>query len=218
MHLPKKRTLVSAAFLAAAIGALFAVWRLRTVPLRTYSDADFGIRTYVSAADRDGDGVDDQQDILESVRAYLATKPAYRSRYYSGGWPSDGCGVCTDVVAWGLLGAGYDLRELVDADIRSDKAAYGAQIVDKDIDYRRVRNLNIYLSRNARALTTDLSQIGEWQGGDIVVFEGHIGVVSDRRNRHGVPLLLHHGSSLQLSYEEDVLERRDDLVAHYRVG
>ena len=33
-----------------------------------------------------------------------------------------------------------------------------------------------------------------WQGGDIVNFEGRIGIVSDRRNRNGVPYVIHHNS------------------------
>lgn len=83
---------------------------------------------------------------------------------------------------------------------------------------RRVRNLKVYFANTATPLTTDLSQIAEWQGGDIVVFEKHIGIVSDRRNENGVPYLLHHNSGSQKRYEEDILEQRDDIVAHYRIS
>ena len=62
----------------------------------------------------------------------------------------------------------------------------------------------------------DPAQIDQWQGGDIVIFQGHIGVVSDKRNRRGVPFVLHHGSSLQIGYEQDVLDTRGDIVAHFR--
>ena len=41
----------------------------------------------------------------------------------------------------------------------------------------------------AAALTTDVSEIEEGQGGDIVIFERHIGIVSDRRNKNGVPYI-----------------------------
>ena len=67
------------------------------------------IPAYVSELDQDGDGIDDQTDILQSAWEYLATRPEYKSRYYDGGYPDDGYGVCTDVVAFALKGAGYDL-------------------------------------------------------------------------------------------------------------
>ena len=35
------------------------------------------IAPYTSSVDKDGDGVDDQSDILQNARAYIATKPAY---------------------------------------------------------------------------------------------------------------------------------------------
>ena len=57
-----------------------------------------------------------------------------------------------------------------------------------------------------------------WQGGDIVIFENHIGIASDKRNGKGVTFVLHNGSPLQLFYEEDILEHRDDLVGHYRMS
>ena len=73
------------------------------------------VPAYQSPGDRDGDGVDDQSDILESALAYVQTRPRYRSVYYAGGYPDDGRGVCTDVVAFALRGAGFDLRALMDA-------------------------------------------------------------------------------------------------------
>jgi uncharacterized protein YijF (DUF1287 family) len=164
------------------------------------------------------DGLDDQTDILQSVREYLATEPKYRSKYYASGYPDDEYGVCTDVVAFGLLGAGYDLRELVHEDILAAPDAYGVDKPDRNIDFRRVRNLKVYLDRHAIPLTTDPRRIEQWQGGDIVVFEGHIGVVSEHRNHKGVAWVLHNGSPLQLQYEENILARRDDIIGHYRIS
>lgn len=184
---------------------------------RTYSGGDFGVETYISPLDTDGDGLDDQTDILRGARDYVATRPRYKSKYYTSGWPDDGYGVCTDVVARALLAAGYDLRTLVDEDIRGDPAAYGIEKPDSNIDFRRVVNLNVYFSRHATSLTTDPDDIASWQGGDIVVFPGHIGIVSDKRDRHGVPYLIHHANPAQTRYEENAL-RRHEIVGHYRVG
>ena len=112
-----------------------------------------------SGIDKDGDGVDDQSDILESALEYIQTKPKYESRYYIGGTPNDGYGVCTDVVAAALLGAGYDLQKLVDKDIREHPENYDIQSPDENIDYCRVRNLQVYFKNNTKSLTTDISEI-----------------------------------------------------------
>ena len=70
-----------------------------------YAD-QFHIEQYVSDHDEDGDGVNDQTDMLQSTRDYIATKPKYKSKYYSSGYPDDGYGVCTDVVAFACKGSG----------------------------------------------------------------------------------------------------------------
>lgn len=173
---------------------------------------------YLSQRDSDGDGIDDQTDILESARSYLATRPKYKSKYYAGGYPDDGYGVCTDVVIQALLGAGIDLKSLLDTDVSVHPDAYGISQPDPNIDFRRVVNQNIYFQRHAISLTRDLSQVEQWQGGDIVVFHNHVGIVSDRRRADGLPYLLHHYSRFQLRYEQDALEDWGDAVGHYRVS
>lgn len=181
------------------------------------TDRDLGIEPIVSASDADSDGVDDQSDILMSARAYLATRPMYQSAYYEGGYPTDGKGVCTDVVAAALLGAGYDLRALVDEDIRKAPEAYDADVPDPNIDYRRVRNLRIWFERHATSLTCDASQVDQWAGGDIVCYADHIGIVSDLRNGDGVPYILHHRGRLQLRFEENCLADYGEIVGHWRM-
>ena len=161
--------------------------------------------------------MDDQTDILRSALAYTETKPKYLSKYYDGGYPDDGYGVCTDLAAGALKGAGYDLMELIQKDIKTHPKDYDIETPDKNIDFRRVKNLRVYFSHTAKRLTTDIEKIEEWQGGDIVILEDHIGVVSDRRNKDGVPYVIHHHDPWQGSYEEDILPSRDDLTEHYRI-
>ena len=169
--------------------------------------------------DRDQDSIDDQTDILNSARKYIATKPKYKSRYYEEtGYPTDGYGVCTDVVAFALRDAGYDLRELVNQDIEEHRDYYEIEKADKNIDFRRVRNLRVYLENHAISLTTDLEEIDAWQGGDIVIMKGHIGIVSDKRNKKGIPFLIHHANPFQISYEEDVLGSLYKVLGHYRIS
>lgn len=183
-----------------------------------YEDVDFNIETYVSSVDKDNDEIDDQTDMLENVKKYISKNPKYKSKYYDTGYPNDEYGVCTDVVAFGMLGAGYDLMELVNEDILKNPEKYNLENIDKNIDFRRVRNLKIYLDNNAISLTTDINQIEQWQGGDIIVFEKHIGVISDKRNKNGIPYVIHHANPYQLNYEEDFLEYRNDIVGHYRIS
>lgn len=183
-----------------------------------YEDVDFNIETYVSSVDKDNDGIDDQTDMLGNVKEYISKNPKYKSKYYDTGYPNDEYGVCTDVFAFGMLGAGYDLMELVNEDILKNPKKYNLENIDKNIDFRRVRNLKIYLDSNAISLTTDINQIEKWQGGDIIVFEKHIGVISDKRNKNGIPYVIHHANPYQLNYEEDFLEYRNDIVGHYRIS
>ena len=181
----------------------------------------FHIEQYVSDHDEDGDGVNDQTDMLQSTRDYIATKPKYKSKYYSSGYPDDGYGVCTDVVAFACKGSGYDLMQLVADDVQAAQDDYGIETPDANIDFRRVGNLNTYFSRHAQSLTTDLGNIEEWQGGDIVVFSSHIAIVSDKRNKKGIPYIIHHVSAAQKAYEEDKMQRwekKAGIIGHYRIG
>lgn len=210
-----RRLIILSGGLIIVVILVWVAYLLNFIPHRQYTNADFGIQNYRSMVDKDMDGIDDQTDILQNVREYIASKPKYKSKYYETGYPNDGYGVCTDVVAFGLKGAGYDLMELVDEDIRKNKELYHLEVVDKKIDFRRVNNLRIFFEHNAISLTTNLREIDEWQGGDIVVFKTHIGIVSDKRNCRGVPFIIHHGG---LHYEEDILEYRTDIVGHFRMS
>ena len=176
------------------------------------------IPALAQASDRDCDGIPDGADILQGALDYVASRPRYRSAYYQGGYPTDGCGVCTDLVAAACRVAGYDLRGLVDADVRARPDAYAdGDAPDSNIDYRRVRNLRAYFRHAATELTTDVAAIDQWQPGDIVLFDDHIGIISDRRNERGVPYLIHHANPFQLRYEEDVLESYGDVTDHVRL-
>lgn len=198
--------------------SIYFLYKFNFIPHRRYNNEDFYIEPYVSNIDQDNDGVDDQTDILNNVKNYLATNPKYKSNYYSNGYPDDEYGVCTDVVAFGLLNAGYDIKELLNEDIKSHPEDYNISTIDKNIDFRRVKNLKVYFDHHAISLTTDINQIAMWQGGDIVVFKNHIGVISDKRNKKGIPFVFHHYSSLQKEYEEDILPTSDDIVGHYRIS
>lgn len=214
----KAMPIILSALIILSLTAVYLMYIFNFIPHKKYDNSDFGITAYISPADKDSDGTDDQTDILNSAREYVSRRPKYKSKYYSSGYPDDNYGVCTDVIAFALKSAGYDLMELLSADVEKNPAVYGIEKPDKSIDFRRVKNLRVYFERTAVSLTCDVSDISEWQGGDIVVFKKHIGIVSDKRNKNGVPFVIHHASPLQRYYEEDILERRNDITGHYRIG
>ncbi|MBR3909469.1 MAG: DUF1287 domain-containing protein [Clostridia bacterium] len=186
------------------------------IPKKYYTARDFGIETVKSSVDFNQNGVDDYTDILLGARKDAQNHPKYDGKYIDGGYPPDNIGVCTDVVWRGFKNAGYSLKDMVDRDIENRREAYSRiDKPDTNIDFRRVKNLNIFFKEYAISLTTDITQIAEWQPGDIVIFnnQAHIGIVSDKRNRDGMPYIIHNGG--QPNREEDYLTR-STVVAHYR--
>ena len=209
------------AFLIILVTLFYLIYisNFNTIFIKKYTNKDFNIDDYISNIDMDNDGIDDQTDMLQSVKEYIATKPKYESKYYATGYPDDEYGVCTDVVAFGMLGAGYNLMNLVNMDIQNNLSMYNIDVIDKNIDFRRVRNLKVYFKNNAISLTTDINKISEWQGGDIVIFHDHIAVISDRRNEKGIPFIIHNANPFQLNYEEDLLEYyQSEITGHFRIS
>ena len=183
------------------------------LPRKTYTNEDFNIPNIKSNIDYDNDGIDDYTDIYLSALDYVKTKPKYKSKYYNGGFPNDNFGVCTDVVAFAFLNAGYNLRDLVDEDIRENMELYNIDKPDKNIDFRRVKNLKIFFDRTASTLTNDVNWYMDFQKGDIVVFDKHIAIISEKRNKKGIPYIIHNSGNFK--YVEDALTRYN-IIGHYR--
>jgi uncharacterized protein YijF (DUF1287 family) len=183
---------------------------------KEYSASDFNITELKSTIDKDGDGIDDYTDIMLGAREYISTQPKYKSKYYEGGYPDDGYGVCTDVIWNAFKSSGYDLKELVDEDIANNLQTYNTiDEPDPNIDFRRVKNLKIFFDNNATILTTEVISPEEWQPGDVVVFSNHIAICSDKRNSHGIPFIIHHDS--RGSREgNDIYNYK--IVGHYRLS
>lgn len=216
-----KRILIILIIIFIIIASIITVYFIFQTNKRTYTDNDFYIETIISSTDYDNDGIDDYSDILQGAKIDAEKKTKYKSAYYAGGYPPDTEGVCTDMVWRALKNAGYLLKDMVDEDIKNNVDEYPRVNgkPDPNIDFRRVPNLKVYFERNQISLTTDLSKIEEWQQGDIVVFgNSHIGIISDKRNKKGIPYLLHNAG--QLLREEDVLEiynKYNPITGHYRM-
>lgn len=178
---------------------------------------DFGIDRILSRRDRNGNGIDDYTDFLLGARKDAKNHPKYDDRYWAEGYPPDDIGVCTDVIWRSFRNAGYSLRDMVDRDVELFPEDYpNVTVRDRNIDFRRVKNLRVFFQKYAVSLTVDPEDLSAWQPGDIVIFgdNTHIGMISDRRNRrNGRAYVIHNGG--QRNREEDYLSVAKP-VAHYR--
>ncbi|MDL2210208.1 DUF1287 domain-containing protein [Desulfovibrio sp. OttesenSCG-928-O18] len=161
--------------------------------------------------------------LVEGAREEAQRAPLYRSAYYSGGYPPAAEGVCTDLVWRAFRHAGYDLKKMIDADIRQNRAAYPRARAkpDPNIDFRRVPNQTAFFRRHAKSLTTRVTPaaaLAEWQAGDIVVFANpdHIAILSDKRNAEGIPLLLHNQGPFASEGDDFMAWYARGIVAHFR--
>ena len=143
------------------------------------------------------------------VGVTLHYDPAYVVLAYPGGDVPLARGVCTDVVIRAFRAVGFDLQREVHEDMRGAFDAYprlwGLRTPDRNIDHRRVPNLQVFFTRRGWALRDGAAL----RPGDVVTWMlpgnlPHIGIVSDR-SVDGRPLILHNiGAG---TVEDDILHR-----------
>lgn len=160
----------------------------------------------------------------DQVGVTVTYDPAYVDLAFPGGDIPRDRGVCTDVVIRALRdGWGIDLQLAVNRDMKGDFAAYpalwGLTTTDRNIDHRRVPNLQMLFTRIGAEIPLDDGPT-PYLPGDIVTWTlpgnlAHIGIVSDRRTEDGTPLILHNiGAGAR---EEDILFAYP-MTGHYRIG
>jgi len=182
---------------------------------KKYTSNYFNIANIVSSVDYNNNGIDDYSDIVFGAKIDAKNRPKYKSTYYDGGYPPNNEGVCTDVIWRAFKNAGYSLKDMLDNDIVNNQNDYDIETIDKNIDFRRVVNLRVFFDKYATTLTNDIDEIEEWMPGDIVIFGNnkHIGIVSNYRNKKGIPYIIHNGG--QPIREQDYLEK-STVTKHYR--
>jgi uncharacterized protein YijF (DUF1287 family) len=128
---------------------------------------------------------------------------SYVSISYPGGDVPANTGVCTDVVIRTYRALGADLQRLVHEDISNNFDAYpsrriwGLERPDRNIDHRRVPNLQAFFTRHGQVLTTT-DNPSDYLPGDLVTWMlpdnlPHIGIVTDRKHpRTANPLIVHN--------------------------
>lgn len=177
-------------------------------------------------SDKNNNGVSDLDDIVKGARQEVINKTKYKDGYYNGGFPPSGIGVCTDVLWRALKYAGYDLKTDVDTDIKQYPKDYSQTIKtpDTNIDFRRVKNLKIFLKKYSLNLTTavipyDKTNLSNWQRGDIVILDNpeHIAIISDKRRTDGIPYVIQN--TYPQAKESDSLlywYKHNKIVCHFR--
>jgi uncharacterized protein len=169
-----------------------------------------------------------ESKITAAARKQVGVTLVYDPAYVVLGYPSGDVpkerGVCTDVVIRALREAlGIDLQKLVHEDMKANFSAYpkiwGLKRPDKNIDHRRVPNLQVFFKRQGCELP--LPKPGDftaYRAGDIVTCTvpprlPHIMVVSGKKGNSGKPLVIHNiGSG---TCEEDRLADFP-VTGHYR--
>lgn len=144
--------------------------------------------------------------LLTAARAQIGVTlgydPAYVTLAYPGGDVPRETGVCTDVVIRAWRDAfDIDLQQLVHEDMRTHFSSYpdtwGLSRADRNIDHRRVPNLERFFER--RGLRREApGQREDWQAGDLVsmrlggrlphiaIFSGHDPVTGRARYIHNI--------------------------------
>ena len=150
---------------------------------------------------------DFNHDIVNALIHRTTQQVTYDSAYhrleYPGGDVPANIGVCTDVIIRSYRQLGIDLQKLVHEDMQANFRAYPSKRIwgltkpDKNIDHRRVPNLQVYFERHAKVLTKSLNA-EDYKAGDIVTWMlpgnlPHIGmVVNEIEQGSGNPLIVHN--------------------------
>ncbi len=158
----------------------------------------------------------------QRTQADVRYDPKYVALTYPGGDVPADTGVCTDVIIRTYRNAfGYDFQKAVHEDMRRNFKAYpknwGLKGPDKNIDHRRVPNLEAFLKRRGAAVPITKNP-GDYKPGDIVTWRlggrlPHIGIVSDKKSSWGTPLIIHNVGAGPV---EDDLLFNTDIHGHFR--
>jgi uncharacterized protein YijF (DUF1287 family) len=162
---------------------------------------------------------------LARTEVRVTYDPAYVRLGYPGGDVAVDRGVCADVVIRVFRAAlGVDLQQRVHEDMVANFEAYprhwGLSRPDRNIDHRRVPNLETFLRRQGAAIAVT-DDPADYRPGDVVAwnlkgtrgFLPHIGIVTDRPAPSGRPQVVHNiGAGPRL---EDVLFSWP-ITGHYR--
>lgn len=161
---------------------------------------------------------------IARTRHLVIYNGAYLKISYPNGDVPANIGVCTDVVIRSYRKLGIDLQKRVHEDIARNfhrypsKRIWGLTKPDKNIDHRRVPNLQVFFKRHGQSLRIS-KKPADYKPGDLVTWMlpgnlPHIGIVINRKSADGRrPLIVHNiGAGPQA---EDMLFNYK-ITGHYR--
>lgn len=152
----------------------------------------------------------------------------YDGRYFSIGYPNGDVpaelGVCTDVVIRSYRQLGIDLQKRVHEDMLAyfdyypSKRIWGLTKPDRNIDHRRVPNLQVFFRRYGKTLAITRNA-QDYKAGDIVTWMlpgnlPHIGIVIDQRSADSKRLLIAHNIGEGPKIEDMLFAYK--ITGHYR--
>ncbi len=161
------------------------------------------------------------KDAKKQIGVTTSYDPAYRKLDFPRGDVPQNTSVCTDVVIRAYRLQNIDLQQLINVDMKANFSAYpniwGLKTTNKNIDHRRVPNIETFLARHGQTLST--TDKDSFEVGDIVTWRlpdsnlPHIGIVSNNKAYDGTPLIIHNiGRGTQ---EENILFAYP-IHKHYR--
>jgi len=130
----------------------------------------------------------------------VAYDPSYFAMAYPNGDVPANKGVCSDVVIRAYRKLGIDLQKEVHQDMRQHFKLYpkiwGLSSTDRNIDHRRVPNLQVFFTRFGKKLTVS-NNATDYKTGDLVTWMiagrlPHIGIVSHLKTQDGKRNLIVH--------------------------
>lgn len=140
------------------------------------------------------------QAALERVKHTVRYDPAYVVLDYPNGDVPEDTGVCTDEVIRSYRALGIDLQKLVHEDMKRAFATYpkiwGLRSTDKNIDHRRVPNLQTFFKRRGAALPVT-QRAEDYLPGDIITCTvpenlPHIAIVVPAQDGSATPWIVHN--------------------------
>ena len=146
-------------------------------------------------------------------------------KYPNGDVPAK-TGVCTDVVIRAYRKLGIDLQKEVHEDLKANFTLYpnlkkwGLKTTDKNIDHRRVPNLEVFFARKGKTLPLTQNP-NDYKTGDLVTWLlagdaiPHIGIVTHIKSENGNPMIVHNVGNGQV-LEDCLLSWK--IVGHYKYG
>ncbi|MGB2742558.1 MAG: DUF1287 domain-containing protein [Cognaticolwellia sp.] len=168
------------------------------------------------------------QDITASLIERTNHKVIYDGSYVSLAYPNgdvpSGTGVCTDVIIRAYRAIGTDLQKLVHEDMRANFALYPSKRIwnlnstDRNIDHRRVPNLQTYFERQGGSLVISADK-ADYNVGDIVTWMlpgnlPHIGMVIDQVNVETGNKMIVHNIGQGPRIEDMIFDYK--ITGHYR--